>query len=156
MSRGPARSDGRAGWAPFLRMQASLVATGALAFAAGLVERARPHGALFPGDGLRLIAIPSACLLTTLAVVLGFPPLRRMVRRHLLASYATGFGQSVISVLVGLGVILAAGAFLVWRVRAAAAGGHDPAGAFSGFGAGVGLLIAQSLLARQLAREALR
>ncbi len=153
MAQGPARGAEEVGWARFLRMQASLVATGALAFAGGLAERARPGGVLLRGDFLKLLIIPGCCLMATLAVVLGLPPLRRMVRRHLLASYRTGFGQSVISVLVGLGVILAAGAFLVWRVRAAASGGPDPAGAFSGFGAGLGLLIAQAILARRLARD---
>lgn len=134
-------------------MQVSLVLTGALVYAGGLAERVRLNRGLTPNDVVHLLAIPAACLALTVAAVLLIPPLRRMIRGHLLASHRTGFGQSVISVVVGLGVIIAAGAFLIWRVQAAARGGPDAAGAFSGFAAGLGLLLAQAVLARDLARE---
>jgi hypothetical protein len=142
-----------AAWVRFRRMQNSLAASGLLAYAAGSLEawRVLPSGLL--AGLLRTVLLPGAFCIASLAAALFVKTLRSLISRHLMASYRTGFGQTVISVIVGLGVIIAAGGFLLWRVDLAAHGGRDPAGAFAGFGAGIGLLIAQALLARRLERD---
>jgi hypothetical protein len=43
--------------------------------------------------------------------------------------------------------------FMVWQVHAAARGGRYPGGVFSGYGAGIGLLLAQAILVRRLERR---
>jgi hypothetical protein len=134
-------------------MQDSLAAAGGLAYAAGLVEAWRVLPFDYAVGVQRTLIFPGLFLTASFAAVVFIPVLRRAVSRHLLISYRTGFGQSVISVLVGLSVILGAGGFLFWRIHAALHGGRDPGGAFSGFGAGIGLLMAQCVLVRRLERD---
>jgi hypothetical protein len=131
-------------------MQVSLALVGILAYAAGALEAWR----LIPsGNPQRTAEFPGVFMALSLCAALFVPALRTAICRHLLTSYRTGFGQSVISVLVGLGVIVGAGGFLLWQIHAAAHGGRDPGGAFSGFGAGIGLLLAQVVLVRRLERD---
>src|SRR5438552_6388781 len=124
-------------WRLFRRMQDSVLAVGLLVYAAAVVDAWR----LLPGDEAfkwRLtVFIPGACLLPTLAASLALPAVRGAVLRHLWLTYRTGFGQSVISVLVGLGLLVAIAGLIVWQVHHMAAGGRAPGGAFSGFGAGL-------------------
>ena len=132
-------------------MQDSVLAVGLLVYAAAVVDAWR----ILPGDNAfkwRLtVLIPGACLIPTLAASLALPAVRRAVLRHLWLTYRTGFGQSVISVLVGLGLLVALAGLIVWQVHHLAAGGRAPAGgAFSGFAAGLGLLVAQVVLVRRL------
>lgn len=134
-------------------MQDSLAATGGLAYAAGLVEAARVLHLDNAQGLLHVLVFPALFMAFIFAAIVWIPAMRTVVSRNLLVSYQTGFGQSVTSVLVGLGVVLAAGAFLFWRVEIAAHGGRDPGAAFSGFAAGIGLLVAQCFLVRRLGRE---
>ena len=137
-------------WAKFRRMQTSLALVAILAYAAGALEAWRR---LHFGNLQRTLVFPGTFMALSLCAALFLPALRIAISRHLLNSYRTGFGQSVISVLVGLGVILGAGGFLLWQISGATHGGRDPGGAFSGFGAGIGLLIAQVVLVRRLERD---
>ena len=56
-------------------------------------------------------------------------------------------------VLVGVGVVSGAAAFIFWRTWSATQGGSWPAGAFSGYAAGIGLLLAQAVLVRRMERD---
>jgi hypothetical protein len=85
--------------------------------------------------------------------VLGARPVRNALIRHLWTSYRTGFGQSVISVLAGVGVLIALAGFIFWQIHDATRGGRYPGGAFSGYAAGIGLLIAQAVLLRRIERD---
>ena len=78
------------------------------------------------------------------------PILRQALMRHLWISYRTGFGQSVISVLGGVSVLLVLAGFVFWQINDAAHGGRYPGGAFSGYAAGIGLLLAESILVRRI------
>jgi hypothetical protein len=100
-----------------------------------------------------ILLLPALFLLMAFSAILAVKGLRAALSRHLWISFRTGFGQSVISVLAGVGVIAAAAAFIFWRTWGAAHGGRYPTGAFSGYAAGIGLLLAQTILVRRLERE---
>jgi hypothetical protein len=127
-------------------MQTSLVLAAALAFAACALEAWRmPSASNLP----RTAAFSAGFFVMTLMAVLGVPMLRAAVERRLMTSYRTGFGQGLVSVAVSMTVILAAAAFVLWRIH----GPADPAPAFAAFAAGIGLLAAQAVLVRTLERE---
>ena len=134
-------------WKTFRRMHIGLVLAGVLAWAACALEALRtPHVHSLARAGL----FSAGFFGLTVAAVLWVPALRTAMKGHLLASYRTGFGQGLVSVTVSLTVILAAAVFLLWRVH----GPRDPAPAFAAFAAGIGLLVAQAALIRQLERDA--
>jgi hypothetical protein len=143
----------KASWRIFRRMQDSALAVGLLVYAAAALDawRALP---VDPAMKLRLTTVfPGAYLAATLLACLSLPAARRALRRHLWVSYQTGFGQSVVSVVVGLGLLVAVAGLIVWQVHHLAGGGTSPGGAFSGYGAGLGLLAAQGILVRALERD---
>lgn len=143
----------KASWRIFRRMQDSVLAVGLLVDAGAVVDAWR----VLPGDAAfkaRLtLLFPMVYLVAVLAGSLAFPAARKALKRHLWVSYRTGFGQSVVSVISGLGLLVAVAGLIVWQVHHLAAGGTSPGGAFSGYGAGLGLLVAQVILVRSLERE---
>lgn len=139
-------------WRNFKRMQDIAVAAACLIYA-GAVLRAFET---LPG-GLALIAQrtlvwPGLFLILSLGIPLATPPLRRMLGRYVWMSYRAGFGQTPGSVIMGIGLLAGAALFIYWQVFAVAYGGRYPAGVFSGYGAGIGIMIAQALLVRALER----
>lgn len=141
-------------WRVFRRMQGVACLFATLLFAAAGVHawRVLPDA----GTGLKaamILGFPGLYLLLSLLVPLAVPPARRWLKRYVWMSFTAGFGQSVVSVAVGLGLLALAGAFLYAQIGGAAHGGRYPSGAFSAFGAGLGILFAQALLARALERE---
>ena len=134
-------------------MQGACLAVAARVYAAAVVRavqgfagpdaRKVPRTAIFPGMFLGL----------SFLAALVAPPVRRFLERHLWLSYRTGFGQTPISVLGGLGVLLAVAGFIFWSVADGARGGRYPGGAFSGYAAGIGLLLAQTLIVRRMERD---
>ena len=134
-------------------MQDSLAVAAALIYAACVVNAWQ----VLPGPSTlklqRTLIFPGLFLIVSLVAPLAIPFLRRALSRHLWVSYRAGFGQSVISVLGGVLVLLVVAGFIVWQVHAATHGGRYPGGAFSGYGAGIGLLLAQAILVRRLERE---
>ena len=140
-------------WRVFRRMQVTILAVAALTYAGAALEAWRLPGA---GEALKLArtaVFPGVFLALSALGALFVPFLRAAVVRHLWTSYRTGFGQSVISVLAGVGVLIALAGFILWQIHAAAHGGHYPGGAFSGYGAGIGLLIAQAILVRHIEHD---
>lgn len=142
-------------WRNFKRMQDSALAAGALIYAGAVVHAFN----VLPG-GVELIAQrtliwPGAFAFLSLAVPILVLPLRRVLARYVWISFLAGFGQSVISVLTGLGLLGAAALFIYWQVAGVADGGRYPAGVFSGYAAGLGILAAQALLVRALERDPL-
>jgi hypothetical protein len=131
-------------------MQFSVLAVGILVYLAASLDAwtVLPGAAAFKWRLTTLI--PGAYLILTLAAVLAIGPVRRAVRRHLWISYRTGFGQNAVSVIVGLGLLVAVAGLMVWEVHGLGRGGPSPGGAFSGYGAGLGLLCAQTALGRSL------
>jgi hypothetical protein len=134
-------------------MQASALAFAALVYAGAL---ARAWTVLPTPDRLRwpvLVVFPALYAMAVLLLALKVPPLRRRLKRYVWLSFVAGFGQSASSVLSGLAVLAVVAAFVYFQIDAGAKGGPYPAGAFSAFGAGIGVLAAQFLLTFALERE---
>ena len=140
-------------WRNFKRMQLSASLFGFLVYALAAV---RAFDAL-PGEprlkAFVFLIAPFAFFSMTLAAVFTARPLRRMLKRYVWMTFAAGFGQTPLSVAVGLGVLAAAAGFIFLQISAFDEGGRYPAGIFSAYAAGVGLLVAQTLLCRALERE---
>ena len=80
-------------------------------------------------------------------------PVKRMLSSYVWMSFRAGFGQSALSILAGIALLAFAAALIYLQVSGVAHGGRYPAGVFSGYGAGIGILIAQALLVRELERD---
>lgn len=145
--------DYTASWRNFRRMQMSTFTAASLIYAGAVVYAWRT---LPGGDDLKLqrtLLFPAVFLLLSWLVPLLIPRLRRGLSKYVWMSYVAGFGQSVISVLTGIGLLVAAAGFIYWQVGAVAHGGRYPAGVFSGYAAGIGILIAQIMLVRRMERD---
>ena len=143
----------RSSWRMFKSMQDSAFAVALLIYALAVLYAWR---VLPGGETLKLqrtLLWPGAFFALSWLAIMATPPLRSRLSRHLWISFQTGFGQSVTSVLVGVGVIAAAAGLIFWQTHDATRGGRYPAGVFSGYGAGMGLLLAQVILVRALERN---
>ncbi|HWA62820.1 MAG TPA: hypothetical protein VG939_15670 [Caulobacteraceae bacterium] len=141
-------------WRLFRRMQDSAVAVASLVYAFAVVHAWR----VLPGTGpLKVrwaLVYPFMAFALSLAAILVIPMLRRALSRHVWISFRTGFGQSVISVLAGVGVLFAVAGLVFWNTWTASHGsGQFPAPVFAGYAAGIGLLLAQALITRRLERD---
>jgi hypothetical protein len=142
-----------ASWRNFRRMQMSTFAAASLIYAGAVLYAWRT----LPGEEdlklQRTIFFPTSFLLLSWLLPLLIPAVRRGLSRYVWRSYLSGFGQSVVSVLTGIGVLLAMAGFIYWQVAEVAHGGRYPAGVFSGYAAGIGILVAQILLVRRMERD---
>lgn len=140
-------------WRDFKRMQDVAVAASALIYAGAVVHAF----SVLPG-GAALVARhaliwPAGAALASFALPLLVLPLRRSLARYVWMSFVAGFGQTAVSVLTGVGLLIAAASFIYWQVAAVAAGGRYPTAVFAGYAAGIGILAAQSRLVRWLERD---
>jgi hypothetical protein len=137
-------------WRNFKRTQDLTVATAVLIYA-GAVLHAFGH---LPGPKSlvtqRTLLWPSIFLMLSLSLPLVFGGIRRPLTRYVWMSFQAGFGQSVRSILSGVVLLGGAAAFMYWQISSAAHGGRYPAGVFSGYAAGIGILAAQAALVRVL------
>jgi len=140
-------------WRLFRRMQGACLSTAALIYAAAVIEA----WTVLPGSSAlklqRTALFPGVFLGLSFLLVIAVPPVRRYLTKHLWLSYRTGFGQTVISVLGGIGVLLGVAGFIFWTIHIGAHGGKYPGSAFSGYAAGIGLLFAQTILVRGIERD---
>jgi len=145
--------DHTASWRNFRRMQKSTLAVASLIYAGAVIYAWRT----LPGaDELKLqrtIFFPASFLLLSWLLPLLIPRLRRGLSKYVWMSYVAGFGQTVISVLTGIGLLIVAAGFIYWQVADVANGGRYPAGVFSGYAAGIGILVAQILLVRRMEQD---
>jgi hypothetical protein len=140
-------------WRKFKRMQASACLFASLIYVGAVLHAWR----VLPGpDSLKLavtLAFPAVYFLAAFVLPLQIRPLRRLLKRYVWMSFAAGFGQTPISVITGLGLLAFAAVFIYLQIAGVAHGGRYPAGVFSGYGAGIGILCAQALLVFALERE---
>jgi hypothetical protein len=137
-------------WRDFKRMQDVAVGAASLIYAGAVVNafQVLPGGAGLIAQ--RTLIWPVMFLILSFAVPLLVAPLKRGLAKYVWMSFRAGFGQTPISVLTGLGLLAAAALFIYWQVGAVAHGGRYPAGVFSGYAAGIGILAAQAVLVRVL------
>ena len=140
-------------WRSFRRMQRSTCAAGGLIYAGAAVHAWR----VLPGPtslkASLILVFPAVFGLLAFVAPLQVRAIRRLLKRYVWMSFAAGFGQTPVSVMVGLGLLVLAAAFIYLQIAGVASGGRYPAGVFSGYGAGIGILFAQALLATALERE---
>ena len=140
-------------WRTFRRMQGVGCAFASLIYAGAVVHAWR----VLPGpNNLKVavtLAFPFLYFLASLILPLAIPPARRVLKSYVWMSFAAGFGQSVWSVASGLGLLAFAAGFIYLQIAGVASGGRYPAGVFSAYAAGMGILFAQALLVRALERE---
>jgi hypothetical protein len=133
-------------------MQDVAVTAGLLIYAGAAVHAWR----VLPGaPGLKLeltVVFPTLFLLLFWIGPLIVSPVRQLLGRYVMLSFDAGFGQSATSVIVGVGVLAVAAGFIYLQVSGVAHGGRYPAGVFSGYGAGIGILLAQAIVVRHLER----
>ncbi len=142
-----------AAWRRFKRMEAVSCLVALLIYAGAGLHAWR----VLPGpQSLKaavIVVFPAVYALATFVLPLQIRPLRRVLKRYVWMSFSAGFGQTPLSVLGGLGLIGFAAGFIYLQTAGVAHGGRYPAGAFSAFGAGIGVLFAQALLVTALERE---
>lgn len=140
-------------WRNFRRMQNSAALFAALIYAGAALHAWR----VLPGPDARkamfTLSFPGLFLGATLLAFVAVAPARRWVRRYVLMSFRAGFGQTAGSVLWGLGLLLFAAGFIFLQIAGVAKGGRYPAGVFSGYAAGIGVILAQALQVRALERD---
>jgi hypothetical protein len=130
----------------------------ACAFASLIYVGAMLHAwSVLPGDAsvklLLFVAAPLLFLALSLVLPLLIAPMRRILTSYVWMSFKSGFGQSPLSVLSGLGLLALAAVFVYLQVSAASHGKPYPAGVFAAYAAGIGILFAQALLVRVLERD---
>src|SRR5579872_1261414 len=140
-------------WRNFRRMQNSALLFACLVYVGAVLHAWR----ILPGPSQRkalfTLGFPSLFLGASLLGFMVFRPGRRWTRRYVWLTFQAGFGQTATSLLVGLGLLLFAAGFIYLQIAGVARGGRYPAGVFSGYAAGIGVIIAQALLTRSLERD---
>lgn len=140
-------------WRSFKRTQDLTVATAVLIYAGAV---AHAFGRLPGGTDLivqRTLLWPSVFLSLSFTLPLLIGVVRRPLARYVWMSFQAGFGQNLRSILYGVALLGGAAGLIYWQIQNAANGGRYPAGVFSGYAAGIGILAAQAALVRVLERH---
>lgn len=140
-------------WRNFKRTQDLTVATAGLIYAGAV---AHAFGNL-PGDPdlitQRTLIWPAVFLSLSFTSPLLIGAVRRPLARYVWISFQAGFGQNLRSIVSGVVLLGGAAALIYWQISNAANGGRYPAGVFSGYAAGIGILAAQATLVRVLEKH---
>jgi hypothetical protein len=142
-----------AAWRNFKRTQDLTVATAGLIYAGAVVNA---FDRLPGGSELitqRTLIFPALFLSLSFTLPLLIGPVRRPLARYVWMSFQAGFGQNVRSIIAGVLLLGGAAALIYWQISNAANGGRYPAGVFSGYAAGIGILAAQAALVRVLEKH---
>jgi len=140
-------------WRNFKRTQDLTVATAGLIYAGAVVNA---FDRLPGGSELitqRTLIFPALFLSLSFTLPLLIGPVRRSLARYVWMSFQAGFGQNVRSIIAGVLLLGGAAGLIYWQISNAAHGGRYPAGVFSGYAAGIGILIAQAALVRVLEKH---
>ena len=139
-------------WRNFKRMQDLTVATASLIYSGAVVHAL---GRLPGGGGAVLrwtLLWPALFLLASLVIPLVVPVLKRSLARYVWLSFKAGFGQTPVSIVTGVALLLGAALFIYRQVASVAQSGQYHANVFSAYAAGIGILAAQAVLVRALER----
>ena len=140
-------------WRNFKRMQDCACVVACLIYAGAVIHAWR----VLPGPPQKkmvfTLAAPLIFLSLTLLLPLVVGGLRRLLRRYVWMSFNAGFGQTPGSIISGLGLLGFAAVFIYLQIAGVAHGGRYPAGVFSGYAAGIGILVVQAVLVRSLERD---
>lgn len=140
-------------WRNFKRTEDLAVATSALIYAGAVVHAFATLPMTAASIAHRTLLWPAVLLTLSLALPLLIGALRRPLTRYVWMSFQAGFGQSARSILGGLALPVAAAGFMYWQIITAVPGSPYPAGVFSAYAAGIGILAAQAALVRVLERH---
>ncbi len=140
-------------WRNFKRMQDSACLVACLIYAGAVLHAWR----VLPGPAQKklvfTLAAPLIFLSLTVLLPLVIGGLRRLLRSYVWMSFKAGFGQTPGSIISGLGLLGFAAVFIYLQIAGVARGGRYPAGVFSGYAAGIGILFVQAALVRSLERD---
>ena len=140
-------------WRNFKRMQDSACLVASLIYAGAVLHAWR----VLPGPSQKklvfFLAAPLIFLSLTMLLPVVIGGLRRLLRRYVWMSFNAGFGQTPGSIISGLGLLGFAAGFIYLQIAGVAHGGRYPAGVFSGYAAGIGILFVQAALVRSLERD---
>ncbi|HEX7945777.1 MAG TPA: hypothetical protein VF495_13985 [Phenylobacterium sp.] len=140
-------------WKSFKRTQDLTVAMASLIYAGAVVHAFARLPWTQTVITQRTLLFPAAYLVLSLAVPLAVGALRRGLSRYVWMSYQAGFGQTLFSIVSGVVLLGGAAGFMYWQISRAVPGGLYPAGVFSAYGAGIGILAAQATLVRVLEKD---
>lgn len=140
-------------WRNFKRMQDFACVAAGLIYAGAAVHAWRVLPGALQTKLVFFVAAPMIFLAITLLLPMVWAGLRRLLRRYVWMSFTAGFGQNPGSIISGFGLLALAAGFIYFQVAGVAKGGRYPAGVFSGYAAGIGILIVQAVLARALERD---
>jgi hypothetical protein len=140
-------------WRNFRRMQDCACLFASLIYLGALIHAWR----VLPGPIQTKVIFTVAAPLIFLSLVMLLPlvvaGLRRQLLRYVWMSFNAGFGQTPGSIISGLGLLAFAAGFIYLQIAGVAKGGRYPAGVFSGYAAGIGILYVQAVLVRSLERD---
>ena len=140
-------------WRNFKRMQDCACLVACLIYAGAVIHAWR----VLPGSAQTKLIFTIAAPMIFLALAMLLPAaivgLRRQLARYVWMTFNAGAGQTPVSVLVWLGLLGFAALFIYRQIAGVASGGRYPAGVFSGYAAGIGILFVQAALVRTLERD---
>jgi hypothetical protein len=140
-------------WRRFRRMQRSTCVVAALVYAGAAVQGFEALPGPLAMKSALILLIPAFVALLCFVAPLQVPPLRRQLERYVWMSFQARAGQTVGSILMGFGLLVFAAGFIYVQIAGVAHGGRYPAGVFSGYGAGIGILFAQMLATSRVERD---
>lgn len=140
-------------WRQFKRTQDTTVLVAALIYAGGVLN-AFDRLPVSPSIVAQITLLwPAGFLFLSLVLPLIVKTFTRVLARYVWLSFQAGFGQTAMSIVVGIGLLGGAAGLMYWQIGAVQAGGRLPAGAFSAYAAGIGILAAQAVLVRVLEKD---
>ena len=140
-------------WRNFRRMQDCTCLVGCLIYLGAVVHAWRVLPGPIQTKLIFTVAAPMIFLALTVLLSSTIDGVRRLLRRYVWMSFKAGFGQTPGSIISGLGLLAFAALFIYLQIAGVAKGGRYPAGVFSGYAAGIGILIVQAVLVRSLERD---
>ena len=140
-------------WRNFKRAQDGACLVACLIYAGAAVHAWRVLPGAVQTKLVFFVAAPMIFLALTILLSLALRGLARFLSRYVWMSYTAGFGQTPGSIIAGLGILAFAALFIYLQIAGVAKGGRYPAGVFSGYAAGIGILIVQAVLVRALERD---